>query len=641
MCSLLRCCGGPCRGYVMVMLMLLPLLLTTTIVSCDQIALTEQLPTVMVAVLVRNKAHTLPYFFSYLEELDYPKDRMSLWIRSDHNEDRSIEITKAWLKRTSSLYHSVDFKYRAEQRKRESEKTSTHWNEERFSDVIRLKQEALQTARMMWADYIFFLDADVFLTNSNTLRYLIDRKLPIVAPMLVSDGLYSNFWCGMTSDYYYQRTDDYKKILNYDQIGQWPVPMVHTAVLVSLNIAQTRQLTFERKNLPSGRYDGPVDDIIIFAMSANYSGIPMYVCNELLYGYIMVPLEAGETVAGKDLEQLTNVLSYIINEYGEFKLKQDLSRFVPDVPKDKLSLSHIYMINLDRRTERRTKMLKHFDLLGLDVEHFPAVDGKQLSDKKVHDLGIRFLPGYADPFHKRPMTMGEIGCFLSHYNIWERMVRLNQQEVLVLEDDIRFEPFFRRRAYGVLADARRIGGWELIYFGRKRLQEEDEKWIEGSEFLVKAGYSYWTLGYIISLQGAKKLLREQPLGKLLPVDEYLPIMFDNHPNDSWAGHFRDRTLNAWSAAPLLLYPTHYTGDEGYISDTEDSVRIDGTLPTIGAGKAGQGMVNNDTRDGAQVQASEPKKGDKEQLPNAPSLLADSGIGQSEHDIETKNRRSEL
>lgn len=27
---------------------------------------------------------------------------------------------------------------------------------------------------------------------------------------------------------------------------------------------------------------------------------------------------------------------------------------------------------------------------------------------------------------------------------------------------------------------------------------------------------------------------------------------------------------ALSAAPLLLYPTHYTGEQGYISDTEDS-----------------------------------------------------------------------
>lgn len=35
--------------------------------------------TVFVAVLVRNKAHTLPYFLSALESQDYPKDRMHLW----------------------------------------------------------------------------------------------------------------------------------------------------------------------------------------------------------------------------------------------------------------------------------------------------------------------------------------------------------------------------------------------------------------------------------------------------------------------------------------------------------------------------------------------------------------------------------
>ena len=33
-------------------------------------------------------------------------------------------------------------------------------------------------------------------------------------------------------------------------------------------------------------------------------------------------------------------------------------------------------------------------------------------------------------------------------------------------------------------------------------------------------------------------------------------------------HFTDRNLVAFSAYPLLLYPTHYVGDEGYFSDTE-------------------------------------------------------------------------
>ena len=30
-----------------------------------------------------------------------------------------------------------------------------------------------------------------------------------------------------------------------------------------------------------------------------------------------------------------------------------------------------------------------------------------------------------------------------------------------------------------------------------------------------------------------------------------------------------------SADPLLMYPTHYVGDEGYISDTEDTLSFEG------------------------------------------------------------------
>lgn len=39
-----------------------------------------------------------------------------------------------------------------------------------------------------------FIDADVFLTSSSALDTLIGLKRAVVAPMLASDGLYSNFW---------------------------------------------------------------------------------------------------------------------------------------------------------------------------------------------------------------------------------------------------------------------------------------------------------------------------------------------------------------------------------------------------------------------------------------------------------------
>lgn len=72
-----------------------------------------------------------------------------------------------------------------------------------------------------------------------------------------------------------------------------------------------------------------------------------------------------------------------------------------------------------------------------------------------------------------------------------------------------------------------MSNFDFSYIGRKRLQNEDEPNVSPS--LVKAGYSYWTLAYMLSHRGAKKLLDAKPLLNLLPVDEYLPIMFDRHP----------------------------------------------------------------------------------------------------------------
>lgn len=70
--------------------------------------------------------------------------------------------------------------------------------------------------------------------------------------------------------------------------------------------------------------------------------------------------------------------------------------------------------------------------------------------------------------------------------------------MLILEDDIRFEPYFRQNAVRILNQARNAAQYDLIYFGRKRLKEESEPAVENADNLVHAGYSYWTLGYVIS-----------------------------------------------------------------------------------------------------------------------------------------------
>lgn len=44
-----------------------------------------------------------------------------------------------------------------------------------------------------------------------------------------------------------------------------------------------------------------------------------------------------------------------------------------------------------------------------------------MNETDVESLGIHMLPGYKDPYHGRPLTKGELGCFLSHYNIWKEV----------------------------------------------------------------------------------------------------------------------------------------------------------------------------------------------------------------------------
>lgn len=87
--------------------------------------------------------------------------------------------------------------------------------------------------------------------------------------MLKSDGLYSNFWCGMTENYYYKRTHDYAPIVERKNKGCYQVPMIHSSVLIDLRFQITNYLTFRHDLVPN--YTGPLDDIIIFAMSANFS----------------------------------------------------------------------------------------------------------------------------------------------------------------------------------------------------------------------------------------------------------------------------------------------------------------------------------------------------------------------------------
>lgn len=59
--------------------------------------------------------------------------------------------------------------------------------------------------------------------------------------------------------------------------------------------------------------------------------------------------------------------------------------------------------------------------------------------------------------------MGEVGCFLSHYFIWLRIIAEGLQTALVLEDDIDFEPNFKVNVLHILGEVNKVNNdWDLV-----------------------------------------------------------------------------------------------------------------------------------------------------------------------------------
>ncbi|CAH2034908.1 unnamed protein product, partial [Iphiclides podalirius] len=107
---------------------------------------------------MRNKAHTLPYFFSSLLNLDYPKDRLHIWIYSDYNEDNSVNVIKDWKQKYGSAYKAIYVITNVTSgRLHEDEKSSANWSLIHFKHVINLREKAITFARKIWADFIFIV----------------------------------------------------------------------------------------------------------------------------------------------------------------------------------------------------------------------------------------------------------------------------------------------------------------------------------------------------------------------------------------------------------------------------------------------------------------------------------------------------
>jgi collagen beta-1,O-galactosyltransferase len=150
----------------------------------------------------------------------------------------------------------------------------------------------------------------------------------------------------------------------------------------------------------------------------------MHVCNREFFGYTpnqvsSINEDPSESFVYLRMEYLLDGPNKTYNK--PLAITKYLDENSSKKKKTRLGFDQIYVINLERRPDRKERIEAAMNELNLNYKIFKAVDGKSIDEEYIEKLGVKSLPNYKDPYHDRPLNFGEIGCFLSHYFIWEEV----------------------------------------------------------------------------------------------------------------------------------------------------------------------------------------------------------------------------
>ena len=177
----------------------------------------------------------------------------------------------------------------------------------------------------------------------------------------------------------------------------------------------------------------------------------------------------------------------------------------------------IYVINLPDSLDRRQHIKSQLDSSNMPFEFISAVDVRNLSEieqKNLYDCEKAKL-------YKRELTLGEIGCALSHRAVYKKMIDENIDRAIILEDDITLKPeFYNLLQYFDKLPIKRY----VIKFERLKQEIIDDNNFKCARFTpwyrMKISNEYFTgqplysptltWGYYIDLAAARKLYSIMP-----------------------------------------------------------------------------------------------------------------------------------
>ncbi|XP_077100272.1 procollagen-lysine,2-oxoglutarate 5-dioxygenase 2 isoform X1 [Siphateles boraxobius] len=200
---------------------------------CDQdmvdLSQLKEFPQVTVGVYIEQPTPFLPEFFERILNLDYPKDKLNVFV---HN---------------SEVYHEKHIQKFWEENKKVFRSFKVVGPEESLTQGEARDMGMDLCRKDLSCDYYFSIDADVMLTNRQTLKLLIEQNRKIIGPLVTRHGkLWSNFWGALSLDGYYARSEDYIDIVQGKRVGLWNIPFMAHIYLIK---GQTLRNEFKGRNV--------------------------------------------------------------------------------------------------------------------------------------------------------------------------------------------------------------------------------------------------------------------------------------------------------------------------------------------------------------------------------------------------------
>ena len=171
-----------------------------------------------------------------------------------------------------------------------------------------------------------------------------------------------------------------------------------------------------------------------------------------------------------------------------------------------------FVISLEGRSDRKRLFA---DTNRIEYEIYNAVNGHRIDHKDLLYRGFDTYKNWKDPLNNTHITHGEVGCFLSHFELWEKCIYLNEPIIILEDDAIVTDRFSVEEIRDTLKK-----GCNFLYLGYREMNQAK---VLSSKFQVPT-YPYWTVGYALTPEAARKLVTLQVKRNIIPVDEYLPLM---------------------------------------------------------------------------------------------------------------------